>query len=58
MACPAGALSTSGDTTMSASFEAFSLWGPLASSFLSATLLPGNSEFVFAALVHHAPALK
>jgi membrane protein YqaA with SNARE-associated domain len=43
---------------MSASFEAVSLWGLLASSFLSATLLPGNSELVFAALVHHAPALK
>ena len=35
-----------------------SLWGLLASSFLSATLLPGNSEIVFLALVHHAPELE
>jgi membrane protein YqaA with SNARE-associated domain len=34
------------------------LAGLFASSFLSATLLPGNSELVFVALVHHAPALE
>ena len=43
---------------MDASFESLSLWGLLASSFLSATLLPGNSELVLAAVLHHAPALK
>ncbi len=53
-----GASSTPVVDSMSASFEAVSLWGLLASGFLSATLLPGNSELVFAALVHHAPALK
>jgi membrane protein YqaA with SNARE-associated domain len=41
-----------------ASFATLGLWGLLASSFLSATLLPGNSEIVFVALVHHAPALE
>jgi len=34
------------------------LAGLFASSFLSATLLPGNSEIVFVALVHHAPELE
>jgi membrane protein YqaA with SNARE-associated domain len=33
------------------------LWGLFASSFLSATLLPGNSELVFVGLVHAAPEL-
>jgi len=33
------------------------LWGLFASSFLSATLLPGNSELVFVALLHAAPDL-
>jgi membrane protein YqaA with SNARE-associated domain len=41
-----------------ASLESLGLWGLLASSFLSATLLPGNSEIVFVALLHHAPALE
>jgi membrane protein YqaA with SNARE-associated domain len=43
---------------MDASFESLGLWGLFASSFLSATLLPGNSEIVFLALLHHAPALE
>ena len=43
---------------MDASLQALGLWGLFASSFLSATLLPGNSELVFVALLHHAPALK
>lgn len=43
---------------MEASFESLGLWGLLASSFLSATLLPGNSEIVFVSLVHHTPALE
>ena len=43
---------------MDASFESLSLWGLFASSFLSATLLPGNSELVLAAMLHQAPALK
>jgi len=34
------------------------LWGLLASSFLSATLLPGNSELVFVALLRHSPELE
>ena len=34
------------------------LAGLFASAFLSATLLPGNSEIVFLALVHHAPQLE
>jgi membrane protein YqaA with SNARE-associated domain len=34
------------------------LWGLFASSFLSATLLPGNSEIVFVALLHAAPELE
>lgn len=41
-----------------ATFESIGLWGLFASSFLSATLLPGNSEIVFVALLHHAPALQ
>lgn len=43
---------------MDASFESLGLWGLFASSFLSATLLPGNSELVLAAVLHEAPALK
>ena len=43
---------------MDASFESLGLWGLFASSFLSATLLPGNSELVLVALLHQAPALK
>jgi membrane protein YqaA with SNARE-associated domain len=42
---------------MDPSFAAPGLWGMFASSFLSATLLPGNSELVFVALVHQAPEL-
>lgn len=42
---------------MDATFESLGLWGLFASAFLSATLLPGNSEVVFVALLHHAPAL-
>lgn len=37
--------------------ESLSLWGLLASSFLSATLLPGNSELVLVAVLNQAPAL-
>jgi membrane protein YqaA with SNARE-associated domain len=40
------------------SLETLGLWGLLAASFLSATLLPGNSEIVFVALLHQAPALE
>jgi membrane protein YqaA with SNARE-associated domain len=43
---------------MDASFETLGLLGLFASSFLSATLLPGNSEVVFVALLHHEPALE
>ena len=43
---------------MSGALESLSLWGLFASSFLSATLLPGNSELVLAAVLHQAPALK
>ena len=43
---------------MDTSFATLGLWGLFASSFLSATLLPGNSELVFVALVHHAPELE
>jgi membrane protein YqaA with SNARE-associated domain len=43
---------------MDATFETLGLWGLLASSFLSATLLPGNSELALVALLHHAPGLK
>jgi membrane protein YqaA with SNARE-associated domain len=35
-----------------------SLVGLFASSSLSATLLPGNSEIVLVAILHEAPALK
>ena len=42
---------------MDASSEGLGLAGLFASSFLSATLLPGNSELVLAALLHQAPAL-
>lgn len=38
--------------------ESLGLWGLFAASFLSATLLPGNSEVVFVALLHHAPELE
>jgi membrane protein YqaA with SNARE-associated domain len=38
-------------------FEALGLWGLFASSFLSATLLPGNSEVVMVALLQQAPHL-
>jgi membrane protein YqaA with SNARE-associated domain len=40
------------------SVESLSLAGLFASSFLSATLLPGNSEIVLVAVLHGAPALK
>lgn len=40
---------------MEGAFATLGLWGLFASSFLSATLLPGNSEVVFVALLHHAP---
>jgi len=43
---------------MESTFDTLPLWGLFASSFLSATLLPGNSEVVLAALVHHLPAQK
>lgn len=43
---------------MEASSAAFGLAGLFASSFLSATLLPGNSEVVFLALVHQSPGLE
>ena len=42
---------------MDATFESVGLWGLFASSFLSATLLPGNSELALVALLHHAPEL-
>ena len=38
--------------------ESLSLVGLFASSFLSATLLPGNSELVLLAVLHQTPALK
>jgi len=38
--------------------ESLSLAGLFASSFLSATLLPGNSEIVLGGVLHHAPHLK
>lgn len=38
--------------------EALGLAGLFASSFLSATLLPGNSEIVLLALLHQAPELE
>jgi membrane protein YqaA with SNARE-associated domain len=37
--------------------ETLGLWGLFASSFLSATLLPGNSEVVMVALLQQAPHL-
>jgi len=40
------------------SLEAAGLAGLFASSFLSATLLPGNSEIVLVALLHEAPELE
>jgi membrane protein YqaA with SNARE-associated domain len=43
---------------MDTSLEALGLWGLLVSSFVSSTLLPGNSEVVLAAVLHQAPALK
>jgi len=43
---------------MDATFETLGLWGLLLSSFLSSTLLPGNSEIVLGALLHQMPSLK
>ena len=43
---------------MDLSAESLSLVGLFASSFLSATLLPGNSEIVLVAVLHEAHALK
>ena len=43
---------------MEGPFASLGLAGLFASSFLSATLLPGNSEFVLLALLDEAPALK
>ena len=43
---------------MDPSAESLSLVGLFASSFLSATLLPGNSEIVLLTVLHQAPALK
>ena len=43
---------------MDATFENLGLWGLLLSSFLSSTLLPGNSEIVLGALLHQMPSLK
>jgi len=43
---------------MDLSAESLSLVGLFASSFLSATLLPGNSEIVLVAVLHEAPARK
>jgi membrane protein YqaA with SNARE-associated domain len=42
---------------MNPAFETIGLWGLFASSFLSATLLPGNSEIVLLALLQKAPQL-
>ena len=42
---------------MNPAFETLGLWGLFASSFLSATLLPGNSEIVLVALLQQAPHL-
>src|SRR5215470_9055143 len=42
----------------SPSAESLPLAGLFASSFLSATLLPGNSEIVLLAVLHQTPALK
>jgi membrane protein YqaA with SNARE-associated domain len=38
--------------------ESVGLAGLFVASFLSATLLPGNSEIVFVALIHQAPTLE
>ncbi|HET9045612.1 MAG TPA: YqaA family protein [Casimicrobiaceae bacterium] len=43
---------------MEASSATLGLAGLFASSFLSATLLPGNSEIVFLALVHQSPEIE
>ena len=43
---------------MDVSADTAGLAGLFVSSFLSATLMPGNSEIVFVALVHHAPELE
>jgi membrane protein YqaA with SNARE-associated domain len=43
---------------MDTSLETLGLWGLLVSSFVSSTLLPGNSEVVLVAVLHQAPALK
>ena len=40
------------------SVESLSLGGLFASSFLSATLLPGNSELVLVGVLHQSPHLK
>ena len=42
---------------MDPAFETLGLWGLFVSSFLSATLLPGNSEIVLVALLQQAPHL-
>ena len=43
---------------MDGPFTSLGLAGLFASAFLSATLLPGNSEIVLLALLNEAPALK
>jgi len=43
---------------MDDTLESLGLGALFVSSFLSATLLPGNSEVVLLALLHQAPALK
>jgi membrane protein YqaA with SNARE-associated domain len=43
---------------MDTSLDTWGLGALFASSFLSATLLPGNSEFVLVGLLHEAPTLK
>lgn len=39
---------------LSAAWESYGLWGLLASSFLSATILPGNSEVVLVWMLRQA----
>jgi membrane protein YqaA with SNARE-associated domain len=43
---------------MDTSLETLGLWGLLVSSFVSSTLLPGNSELVLAAVLHRTPTLE
>jgi membrane protein YqaA with SNARE-associated domain len=43
---------------MDLSAESLAVAGLFASSFLSATLLPGNSEIVLVAVLHESPAVK